>query len=315
MQQTSRVQKDGAAGRSLFHLPFTIYHPARSVGLVAALAFTVSVAAPVAQQKPPAAASSTSINIPFEHYTMPNGLQVILAPDRSTPSVAVNVWYHVGSKNEEKGRTGFAHLFEHVMFTGSGNVPYGLHDKYTSGIGGDNNGTTDNDRTLYYEVVPSNYLETSLWLEADRMGFLLDSLDIAKLNAQRDIVKNERRQRIDNQPYGRVGEILSAATYPEGHPYSWSVIGSMTDLSAASEEDVKSFFRLYYAPNNAILTLAGDFEPAQAKTWIEKYFSAVPKGKPITRPTIAAAVLNAEKRLVFEDNVPVPRLYIQWPSV
>ncbi len=137
------------------------------------------------------------------------------------------MWYHVGSKNEEKGRTGFAHLFEHVMFTGSGNVPYGLHDKYTSGIGGDNNGTTDNDRTLYYEVVPSNYLETALWLEADRMGFLLDSLDIAKLNAQRDIVKNERRQRVDNQPYGRVGEILSAAMYPPRHPYSWSVIGSM----------------------------------------------------------------------------------------
>ena len=185
---------------------------------------------------------------------MPNGLRVILSQDRSTPTVAVNVWYHVGSKNEEAGRTGFAHLFEHVMFTGSGNVPYGLHDKFTSGVGGDNNGTTDNDRTLYYETIPSNYLETALWLEADRMGFLLDSLDIAKLNAQRDIVKNERRQRIDNQPYGRVGEILSAATYPKGHPYSWSVIGSMDDLSAASEEDVKNFFRLYYAPNNAILT-------------------------------------------------------------
>ncbi len=283
--------------------------------LIAVIGLALSAAAPIAQQKPPAAGSSTSINIPFEHYTMPNGLQVILAPDRTTPSVAVNMWYHVGSKNEEKGRTGFAHLFEHVMFTGSGNIPYGLHDKYTSGIGGDNNGTTDNDRTLYYEVVPSNYLETALWLEADRMGFLLDALDIAKLNAQRDIVKNERRQRIDNQPYGRVGEILSAAMYPPGHQYSWSVIGSMTDLSAASEEDVKNFFRLYYAPNNAILTLAGDFDPKQARTWIEKYFSAIPKGKPITRPTIAPAVLSAEKRLVFEDKVPVPRLYMQWSTV
>ena len=201
---------------------------------------------------------------------------VILSQDRSTPTVAVNLWYHVGSKNEEAGRTGFAHLFEHVMFTGSGNVPYGLHDKFTSGVGGNNNGTTDNDRTLYYETVPSNYLETALWLEADRMGFLLDSLDIAKLNAQRDIVKNERRQRIDNQPYGRVGEILSAAMYPKGHPYSWSVIGSMEDLSAASEEDVKNFFRLYYAPNNAILTVVGDFDPAQAKTWIMKYFGGDP---------------------------------------
>ena len=293
----------------------TTYHPTRSVGLMAVLGLALAAASPLAQQKPTTGGSSASINIPFEHYTMPNGLRVILAPDRATPSVAVNMWYHVGSKNEEKGRTGFAHLFEHVMFTGSGNIPYGLHDKYTSGIGGDNNGTTDNDRTLYYEVVPANYLETALWLEADRMGFLLDALDIAKLNAQRDIVKNERRQRIDNQPYGRVGEILSAAMYPAGHPYSWSVIGSMTDLSAASEEDVKNFFRLYYAPNNAILTLAGDFDPAQAKTWIEKYFSAIPKGKPITRPTIAPAVLSAEKRLVFEDNVPVPRLYMQWPTV
>ena len=277
-------------------------------------AVALLVAVPLAQQKAPQA-SSSAINIPFEHYTLANGLQVILAPDSSTPTVAVNMWYHVGSKNEEKGRTGFAHLFEHVMFTGSGNIPYGLHDKYTSGVGGDNNGTTDNDRTLYYEVVPSNYLETALWLESDRMGFLLDALDIAKLNAQRDIVKNERRQRIDNQPYGRVDEILSAAMYPPTHPYSWSVIGSMTDLSAASEEDVKNFFRLYYAPNNAILTVAGDFDPAQAKAWITKYFSAIPKGKPITRPKIEPAVLTAEKRLVFEDKVPVPRLYLQWPTV
>src|SRR5918993_3657774 len=283
--------------------------------LVAAVALTVLVAAPVAQQKPPAAGSSAAINIPFEHYTMPNGLQVILAPDRSTPSVAVNMWYHVGSKNEEKGRTGFAHLFEHVMFTGSGNVPYGVHDRLTTGVGGDNNGTTDNDRTLYYETVPSNYLETALWLEADRMGFLLDALDIAKLNAQRDIVKNERRERIDNVPYGRVGEILSSALYPTGHPYSWSVIGSMADLSAASEEDVKSFFRLYYAPNNAILTIVGDFDPAQVKAWISKHFVDIPRGKPIQRPAIPAASLSAEKRLVFEDNVPVPRLYMQWPSV
>ena len=276
------------------------------------------VPVPAAQQAPPAqkpATASTTINIPFEQYTLPNGLRVILSQDRTTPTVAVNMWYHVGSKNEEKGRTGFAHLFEHVMFTGSGNIPYGLHDKYTSGIGGDNNGTTDNDRTLYYETVPSNYLETALWLESDRMGFLLDALDTAKLNAQRDIVKNERRQRIDNQPYGRVGEILSAAMYPPSHPYAWSVIGSMADLSAASEEDVKNFFRLYYAPNNAILTIVGDFDPAQTKAWISKYFSGIPKGKPITRPKIEPVTLSAEKHLLFEDKVPVPRLYLQWPTV
>ncbi len=151
------------------------------------------------------------------------------------------------------------------MFTGSGHVPYGVHDKLTEGVGGSNNGTTSNDRTTYYETVPSNYLEDEVWLESDRMGFLLDALDLAKLNAQRDIVKNERRQRMDNQPYGRASEILSQATYPSSNPYSWDVIGSMTDLSAASETDVKDFFQLYYAPNNAILTIVGDFDPAQAK--------------------------------------------------
>ena len=144
----------------------------------------------------PAAAGADALKLPFETYTLPNGLTVILSQDKTTPTVAVNVWYHVGSKNEVVGRTGFAHLFEHVMFTGSGNVPYGLHDKLTEGVGGSNNGTTNNDRTTYYETVPSNYLESALWLEADRMGFLLDSLDLAKLNAQRDIVKNERRQSV-----------------------------------------------------------------------------------------------------------------------
>src|SRR5678815_3133020 len=178
-------------------------------------------------------AQSSTINIPFEKYQLPNGLTVILAVDRTTPTVAVDVWYHVGSKNEVVGRTGFAHLFEHVMFTGSGHVPYGVHDKLTEGVGGSNNGTTSNDRTTYYETMPSNYLESALWLESDRMGFLLDSLDLNKLNAQRVVVKNERRQGIDNQPYGMSDEILSSAMYPPTHPYSWDVIGSMTDLSAA----------------------------------------------------------------------------------
>jgi zinc protease len=260
-------------------------------------------------------AQKSTINIPFEQYRLPNGLRVILSEDHTTPTVAVNVWYHVGSKNEEVGRTGFAHLFEHVMFTGSGNVPYGVHDKYTGGIGGSNNGTTDNDRTLYYETVPSNYLENSLWLEADRMGFLLDALDVPKINAQRDIVKNERRQGVDNQPYGRAEEIIVEAMYPKGHPYSWDVIGSMKDLSAASEEDVKNFFRLYYAPNNAILTIVGDFEPAQAKQWVAKYFGDIPAGKPITRPKIEPATLPATTRLVYEDRVPLPRLFIAWPTV
>jgi zinc protease len=284
-----------------------------------AVAVAVALASQVsAQQQPagrPVAAKSDVINLPFETSTLPNGLTLILSTDRTTPTVAVNVWYKVGSKNEAVGRTGFAHLFEHVMFTGSGNVPYGLHDKLTEGVGGNNNGTTNNDRTTYYETVPSNYLETALWLEADRMGFLLDSLDLAKLNAQRDIVKNERRQGVDNQPYGRAGEILAKATYPATHPYSWSVIGSMDDLSAASEEDVKNFFRLYYAPNNAYLAIVGDFDPVQAKAWVTKYFGDIPRGKPIMRPTVKPVTLDAEKRLAYEDRVQVPRLYVQWPTV
>jgi zinc protease len=255
------------------------------------------------------------ISIPFESYTLPNGLNVVLSIDRTTPTVAVNIYYHVGSKNEMPGRTGFAHLFEHVMFTGSGHVPYGLQDKLTEGVGGSNNGGTSNDITTYYETVPSNYLEAMLWIEADRMGFLLDSLDIAKLNAQRDIVKNERRQRVDNQPYGRVSEILSRAIYPPSHPYSWPVIGSMEDLSAASEEDVKNFFRLYYAPNNAFLMIVGDFDPAQAKAWVTKYFGDIPRGKPITRPSVAPVTLSTSQRLVLEDRVQVPRLYVLWPTI
>ena len=273
------------------------------------------------QAKSPAAvpiktpAGADAIKIPFETYKLPNGLTIILSMDKATPTVAVDIWYHVGSKNEAPGRTGFAHLFEHVMFTGSAHAPYGLHDKLTGGVGGANNGSTNNDRTNYYETVPANYLEAELWLEADRMGWLLDTLDIAKLNAQRDVVKNERRQRVDNQPYGRVSEINSAAIYPKGHPYSWSVIGSMEDLSAASEDDVKEFFRFYYAPNNATLAVVGDFDPVQAKAWIVKYFADIPQGKQVQRPTVPLGKLAAEKRLVYEDRVQIPRLYIEWPSV
>ena len=275
----------------------------------------LALACCAAVQKPPASGSGGAIRIPYESYTLPNGLTVILSVDHTTPTVAVNVWYHTGSKNELPGRTGFAHLFEHIMFTGSGHVPYGLHDKLTEGVGGNNNGTTSNDRTTYFETVPSNYLESSLWIESDRMGFLLDKLDLVKLNAQRDIVKNERRQGVDNQPYGRANEILSSATYPPSHPYSWPVIGSMADLSAASEEDVKNFFRLYYAPNDAFLAIAGDFDAAQAKAWVKKYFGDIPRGKPVPRPSVAPVSLTGEQRLVYEDRVQVPRLYIQWPTV
>ena len=196
----------------------TVKRTTRTLQATAALMLALTCA--LVAQAPPRSptASADALKLPFETYTLPNGLTVILSQDKTTPTVAVNVWYKVGSKNELVGRTGFAHLFEHVMFTGSGNVPYGLHDKLTEGVGGSNNGTTNNDRTTYYETVPTNYLESALWLEADRMGYLLDSLDLAKLNAQRDIVKNERRQSVDNQPYGRAGEILAKATYPASAP-------------------------------------------------------------------------------------------------
>lgn len=259
--------------------------------------------------------SSDAINIPFEKFTLPNGLTVLLSPDHTTPTVFVDVWYHVGSKNEAPGKTGFAHLFEHVMFTGSGHVPYGLHDRLTEGVGGGNNGSTNNDRTNYFESIPANYLETALWLESDRMGFLLDKLDSAKFVAQRDIVQNERRQRTENPPYGRVSEIMTAAIYPESHPYSWPVVGYISDLKAASLEDVKEFFRLYYAPGNATIAIVGDFDPAEAKQLVTKYFADLPKGKPIKRPAVSPPALTTEKRLVYEDRVQVPHLYIGWPTV
>jgi zinc protease len=269
----------------------------------------------VAQGARPAAASNDAVRIPFERYTLPNGLTVILSPDRSVPTVAVDVWYHVGSKNEVPGRTGFAHMFEHVMFTGSGNVPYGMHDRMTEGVGGFNNGSTSTDRTNYYESIPANYLETSIWMEADRMGFLLDSLDEKKFIAQRDIVQNERRQGVDNQPYGRAFEIMTVAIYPSTNPYSWPIVGYMSDLQSATVEDVKSFFRLYYAPGNATLAIVGDFDPAQVKTLVSKYFKDLPKGDAITRPTVTPPRMTAEKRLVYEDRVQLPQLYMRWPTV
>jgi zinc protease len=254
--------------------------------------------------------------IPSETYTLPNGLTVILSEDHSAPVVAVDVWYHVGSKNELPGRTGFAHLFEHMMFQGSQHVPYGIHFKTIENAGGDANGSTENDRTNYYETLPNNQLATALWLESDRMGFLLPALDQAKLDAQREVVKNERRQRLDNVPYGSEGEVLSAAMFPASNPYSWPVIGSMADLSAASLDDVTRFFRTYYAPNNATLAVVGDFRPAAAKALITTYFASIPAGGPVTRPAVPPVRLAAEQRLVLEDSkAEVPQLEIAWPTV
>ena len=264
----------------------------------------------------PVPKAKNQINIPYEKYTLPNGLTVILSQDKSAPTVMVNVAYHVGSKNEVLGRTGFAHLFEHVMFTGSGNVPYGMHDRLTEGVGGYNNGGTSNDMTFYFESVPANYLETAIWLESDRMGWLLDKLDSTKYNAQRSIVQQERKQRVDNVPFGRASEIISSHMYPSTHPYSWSTIGHLSDLQAAPVDAVKEFFRQYYAPNNATVAIVGDFEPAQAKAIVRKYFGELPRGKAIVRPKLAPQTLTAEQRLTFVDSAVTssPRLFISWPS-
>ncbi|MBX2989775.1 MAG: insulinase family protein [Bacteroidetes bacterium] len=260
------------------------------------------------------AQTDAQTKVSFEQYTLDNGLTVILHEDHSAPVAAVVAMYNVGSKNEKKGRTGFAHLFEHMMFQGSQHVADDEHFKLLQEVGGNINGTTSNDRTNYFEVVPSNYLELALYLESDRMGFLLPAMTQEKLDNQRDVVKNERRQNVDNQPYGTAWEKIAKAIYPEEHPYSWPVIGYMEDLSAATLEDVMEFFRIYYAPNNAVLSIAGDFKPAQAKEWVKKYFGSIPRGTEIPRPSPMPVTLSDEKRMVFEDKVQLPRLYLRWPS-
>jgi zinc protease len=272
---------------------------------------------PAATSSGPAPTSTaTTPRISFEKYTLPNGLQVILHEDHSTPIVAVNTWYLVGSGDEQPGRTGFAHLFEHIMFMGSQNVPVGMFDQWLEAAGADNNGSTTEDRTNYYEVLPSNALELALWLDADRMGWLLPTMDLAKVDLQREVVKNERRQSYDNVPYGRADETILAALYPSTHPYSWPVIGSMADLSAATLDDTKNFFRTYYAPNNATLSIAGDFDPAVAKQLVERYFGSIPRGPAVNRrTTVPPVVIPSDKFLVLEDKVQLPRLFYTWPTV
>ncbi|HUR97556.1 MAG TPA: pitrilysin family protein [Pyrinomonadaceae bacterium] len=252
--------------------------------------------------------------IKIKEYQLKNGLRVVLHEDRSTPVVAVNTWYHVGSKNEEAGRTGFAHLFEHMMFQGSKNYN---SDYFTplQEAGGSINGTTNQDRTWYYETVPSNFLELAIMLEADRLGGLIEAMTQEKLDNQRDVVKNERRQRVDNQPYGTAFEKIGEIMYPKGHPYNWTTIGSMEDLQAATLDDVKTFFRRYYVPNNTVLVLSGDFDEKQARGWVEKYFGPLAKGADITRPSNPMPKLDKEIRTTVEDAVPLARRYMVWHSV
>ena len=252
------------------------------------------------------------MHIPVETFRLANGLLVTLSEDHTAPIVAVNLWYHVGSANERPGRTGFAHLFEHMLFQGSANVGTNEHFELIQRAGGTLNGSTWLDRTNYFETVPSNHLEQILWLEADRMGQLLPAMTQQKLDLQRDVVKNERRWSVDNQPYGTWWERLPALAFPESHPFHHSLIGSMEDLSNASLEDITHFFRTFYTPDNAVLTIAGDFDPSEARTMVERYFSGIPAGQ--NRPPLQGIDLPERigtwRRQVVADEVMLPRLFL-----
>lgn len=255
-----------------------------------------------------------ALHVPFFKTTLDNGLQVVIHEDHSDPVVAVYVSYHVGSGREEPGRSGFAHLFEHMLFQGSQHVGDDQHFKFVSEAGGNLNGTTNRDRTLYYETLPANQLELALWLEADRMGFLLPAVTQEKLDNQRDVVRNERRQNYENTPYAQGGAVLAAALFPAGHPYSWLTIGSHEDLEAASLEDVHAFFRRWYGPNNATLAIGGDVDREQALAWVQKYFGPIPRGPAVEPPSPQPARLASETRLVLEDKVQLPQLELAWPG-
>ena len=253
------------------------------------------------------------VTIAFEQHRLSNGMDVILHEDHTIPIVAVNVWYHVGSKNEEMGRTGFAHLFEHVMFEGTKHHNRS-HFEPLQKAGANLNGSTTTDRTNYWEDVPSNYLELALWLEADRMGFLLDGLDQQKFDVQRDVVKNERRQSYENRPYGMAHQHLQSALFPLPHPYHWMTIGSQEDLDAASLEDVKEFFQRFYGPTNASLAIAGDFHPGQALELVNRYFGDLPPGDSVPRVGRQDSLLSGRVDIEIRDKVTLPRLYIAWPA-
>jgi zinc protease len=254
----------------------------------------------------------TLLEIPFEEFRLENGLRVILSRDPTVPVVAVNLWYNVGSRNEREGRTGFAHLFEHMMFQGSANVPETAHFALIEKAGGSLNGSTWLDRTNYFETLPAHYLELALWLEADRMGWLLPAMTQEKLDNQRDVVKNERRWRVDNQPYGDWDERLQAMVYPPEHPYHHSVIGSMEDLDAATLEDVEAFFRTYYAPNNAVLSICGEFDPGRTRELVQLYFGEIPEGPPV--PPLPGRVdiperIGRQVRETVHQDISLARLY------
>jgi zinc protease len=267
--------------------------------------------APAAHAQAAAAASVPQIH--YEKTTLPNGLEVILVEDHRLPIVAVNIWYHVGPANEAPGLTGFAHLFEHMMFAGTRHLPRGLADRLLEGAGAtDSNGSTDYDRTNYYDTVPSNQLELALWVHADRMGYLLDVLDQTALSNQQDVVRNERRQSVENRPYGIVEEALNHALFPKTHPYYAAVIGSHADIQNAKLADVRDFFKRYYGPNNASIVIAGDIDKAKTRALVAKYFGSFKKSPPVVHPQVTTPAITRERRIMVPDRVELPRVYMAW---
>lgn len=282
--------------------------------LLAVFTFAVNSSVPSAALAAETSEAKVSApTIKYEKYTLKNGLDVILSEDHRLPMVSVNLWYHVGPANERPGLTGFAHLFEHMMFEGSKNVGPKSHFKYLESAGASTiNGTTDFDRTNYFETVPSNQLELALWLESDRMGFLLGTLDQEKLTNQQDVVRNERRQSFENTPYGLVEEGLYHELFPKEHPYYASVIGSHADIEAVQLKDVREFFKQYYSPNNCSIAIVGDFDKANAKELVEKYFGSIPKGPDVPKIVATTPPITAQKRVTITDQIELPRLYMGW---
>jgi zinc protease len=274
--------------------------------LLLSLAGALALAAPASPQQIP--------SIPYQSFKLANGLNVILSEDHTAPIVGVDVHYDVGSRDEKPGRTGFAHLFEHLMFQGSQHLPKGEADRLIENVGGSSNGATAQDQTVYWEQVPANALEQALFIESDRMGWLLPTLDQAKLDNQRDVVRNERRQSYEMQPYGSAFIALSANLWDPQFPYHWLPIGSHEDLAAATLDDVRDFFKRWYAPNNASLAIAGDFDPQEARRLVQKWFGAIPASAPPEHRAPKPAPLTSEKRVTIEDNVELPRLYVAWQT-
>jgi zinc protease len=266
-------------------------------------------------QVPVVAAQGPRLQVTYTADTLANGLILVIHEDHSTPIVTVSTLRRVGSADEKPGKTGFAHLYEHLMFMGSEHAPYPMFDRLLEAAGANNNAYTSEDRTVYYEWGPSNALPLILWLEADRTGWVLSTMDSAKVDLQRDVVKNERRQRVENEPYGLAGETILRMLYPDHHPYHWPVIGSMADLSAASLEDVKEFFRRYYAPDNTTMVVAGDVKADSVRRLVRGYFAEIPRGPSITRPTPGTFALSRDTTTTLEDRVQLPRLYYTWHTV